>query len=49
MVEIDWVCGEDFVAVGCSGVYVIVNFSGVEGGVVVVADGEGGDVRGCRL
>ncbi len=49
MVEVDGVCVEDLVAVGCRGVYVLDEFAGVEGGVVVVADGEGNRVRGCRL
>ena len=45
MVEVDGVFLEDVVAVGCRGVYVLVEFAGV----VVVADGEGNRVRGCRL
>jgi hypothetical protein len=49
MVEVDGLCVEDVVTVGCHGVYVLVEFAGVEGGVVIVPDGEGDNVRGCRL
>ena len=49
IVEVDGVCVGDVVAVGCRGVYVLVEFAGVEGAVVVVADGDGNRVRGCRL
>ena len=49
VVEVDGVSVDDVVAVGCRGVDVLVDFAGVEGGVMVVADGEGDDVRGRRL
>ena len=49
MVEVDGICVEDVVAVDCRGVYVLVEFADFEGGVVVVADGEGHRARGCRL
>ena len=44
MVEVDGVSVEDVVAVGCRGVDVLAEFSDVEGGVVVVADGDGDGV-----
>ena len=40
MVEVDGVCFEHVVAIHCSGVDVLVEFAGVEQGVVKVADGE---------
>ena len=49
LVEVDRVGVDDVVAVGCHGVDVIVDFAGVDGGVMVVAGGEGDDVRGRRL
>ncbi len=49
MVEVDGVCVEDVVAVGCCGVDVLVEFAAAERGVVVVADDEGDGVRGSRL
>jgi len=49
VVEVDRVCINNVVAVGCRGVDVPVDFAGVEGGVMVVADGEGDGVRGRRL
>ena len=49
MVEVDRVCVEDVVSVDCRGVYLLVEFVGVEGGVVVVADSEENRVKGCRL
>ena len=44
MVEVDGICLEDVVAISCSGVYVLVEFAGVERGVVIVADGEGNGI-----
>ncbi len=38
MVEVDGVGVKNVVAVGCHGVDVFVDFTGVEGGVMVVAD-----------
>ena len=49
VVEVDGVCVEDVVAAGCSGVDFLVEFAGVEGGVGVVADGDGDDVKDRRL
>ena len=49
MVEADEDSVKDVVAVGCCGVDALVDFAGVEGVVMVVADGEGDDVRGRRL
>ena len=49
VVEVDRVSVEDVVAAGCRGVDVLVEFSGVEGGVVGVADGDGDGVRGRWL
>ena len=49
VVEVDGVSVKDVVAVGCCGVDVLVDFAGVEGGVMVVADGEGDNLRGRRL
>ena len=46
MVYVDGVGVEDVSAAGCSRVDVLVDFPGVEWGVVVVADGEG-DCVGC--
>ena len=40
MVDVDGVGVKDACAAGCSGVDVLVDFPGVEWGVVVVADGE---------
>ena len=40
MVEVDGASVEDVATVGCRGVDVLVKFAGVEGGVVVVADGD---------
>ena len=49
MVEVDGFGVQDVGVVGCRGVDVIVDFAGVEGGVVVIADGEGDGVRDRRL
>ena len=49
MVEVDGVGVEDVVAICCQGVDVLVEFAGIEGGVVVAADGEGDGVGGGRL
>jgi len=49
VVEVDGVGVKDVVAIGYCGVHVIVEFAGVEGGVVVVADGEADGVRGRRM
>ena len=49
VVEVDRVCVNNAVAVSCRGVDVLVAIAGVEEGVMVVADGEEDDVRGCRL
>ena len=49
VVEVDGVSIKDVVAVGCHGVDVLVEFAGVEGGVVVSADGEGDGVGSGRL
>ena len=49
MVEVDGVSVEDVVAVGCRGVDVLVEFAGVEGGIVVVPDCEGDGDRCRRL
>jgi hypothetical protein len=49
LVEVDGVSVEDVVAVGYCGVDVLVEFAGVERGVVIVAHGEGDGVRGSRL
>jgi hypothetical protein len=49
VVEVDGVSVKDVVAVSCHGAHILVEFAGVEGGVVVVADGEGDRVRGRRL
>ena len=49
MVEVDGV-GVDYVGVGrCRGLDVLVELAGVEGGVIVTADGEGDGVGGSRL
>ena len=48
VVEVDGVGVKD-VAIGRCGVHVLVEFAGVEGGVVVFADSEGDMVRGRRL
>ena len=47
--EVDGVGVKDVVAIGCCGLHVLVEFAGVEGGVVVVAESEGDMVRGRRL
>ena len=44
MVEVDRVSLKDVDAVGCSWVDVLVDLTGIERCVVVVADGEGNDV-----
>ncbi len=49
MVEVDGVGVNNDVAVGCHGVDVFVDLTGVEEGVMVVADSEGDDVSGRRL
>ena len=49
VIEVDGVSVKNVVAVGCRGVDVLVDFVGVEGGVMVVADGEGDEVRDRRL
>ncbi len=49
MEEVDGVGIKNIVSVGCRGVDVFSDFTGVEGGVMVVADGEGDDVGGRRL
>ena len=46
MVEVDGVCREDVVAIYRSGVDVLVDFAGVERGVVNVADCEGNGICG---
>ncbi len=40
---------DNVVAVGCRGVDVFFDFSGVERCHMVIADGEGDDVGSCRL
>ncbi len=45
MVEVDGVGIKYVVAICCRGVDVLVEFTGVEGGVVVTADGERDGVR----
>ncbi len=47
LVEVDWIGLENVDAVGCGGVDVLVDLSGIEWRVVVVADGDG-DVVGGR-
>ena len=47
MVEVDGVGLEDVVAVCCRGIYILVEFAGVERGVVKVVDGEGDGIC-CR-
>ena len=49
VVEVDRVDVEVVVAVGCSRVDVLVDFVGIEWGVVVIAGGEGDDVIGRWL
>ena len=49
MVDVDGVGVEYVSAICCRGVDVHVEFAGVEGGVVVVADGEADGVRGRRM
>ncbi len=49
MVEVDRVCFEDIGAVGCGGVYVLVNLAGIEWRVMVVADGDRDGVGGRWL
>ena len=44
-----WGGVKNVVAIGCRGVDVLVEFAGVEMGVMVVADGEGDDVKCRRL
>ena len=49
MVEVDGV-GVDYVGGGCcSRIDILVELAGVEGGVIVTADGEGDGVGGSRL
>ena len=49
MVEVDGVDIENVIAICCQGVDVLVEFAGIEGGVVVTADGEGDGVGSGRL
>ena len=49
MVKVDRVCFEDIDAVGCGGVYVLVDLAGIEWRVMVVADGNGDGVGGRWL
>ena len=49
VVEVDGVGIEYVIAICCRGVDVLVEFAGVEGGVVVTADGEGEGVESGRL
>ena len=49
MVEVDGVGFEDVATVGCRGLDVLVDLTGVEWRVVVIADGEGDDVGSRRL
>ncbi len=49
VVEVDGVDIENVIAVCCQGVDVLVEFAGVEGGVVVTADGEGDGVGSGRM
>ena len=44
MIQVDGICFEYVVAIHCSGVYVLVEFAGVERGVIEVAD-----VKGCGV
>ena len=46
MVKVDGVSLEDVVAIHCSRVNILVESTGVERGVVIVADGEGYGIRG---
>ena len=46
MVEVDRVCLENVVTIHCSGVDVLVEFAGVERGVITVADCEGNGICG---
>jgi hypothetical protein len=49
VVEVNGV-GVDYVGAGCcSGIDILVELAGVEGGVIVTADGEGDGVGGSRL
>ena len=49
MVEVDRVCFEDIGAIVCGGVYVLVDLTGIEWCVMVVADGDGDCVGGRWL
>jgi hypothetical protein len=49
VVEVDGVGVKDIVALCCQGVDVLIKFAGIEGGVVVAADGEGDGVGSGRL
>ena len=49
VVEVDGVSVKDVVPVCCHVAHINVEFAGVEGGVVVTADGEGDGVGGSRL
>ena len=49
MVEVDGVSFENVVAVCCKGVDVLVEFAGVERGVLTFADGEGDSIYGRWL
>jgi hypothetical protein len=46
VVEVDGVCFEDVVAIHYNGIYALVDFAGVERGVVKVADCEGNGICG---
>ncbi len=49
MVEVDGIDVQDVGVVGCSGIHVLVELAGIEGGVMVIANSEGDRVKGRRL